>query len=42
MDPIELGISIAPEDLLGAMVEQYSVEDITTFVRSEERRVGKE
>lgn len=32
MDPIELGIAIAPEELLGAMVEQCSVEDITTFV----------
>ena len=32
MEPIELGVTIAPEELLGAMVEQCSVEDITTFV----------
>jgi len=39
MDPIELGIAISPEELLGAMVEQCSVEDITTFVLALPRQV---
>ena len=39
MQELELGVAIAPDELLGAMVEQYSAAEMTDFVMALPRHI---